>query len=125
MDKVSNEALFQAYEETTIEIFQSENQLKDLGWKEYFVITAWNPFSKELSLIENRARNIALHQELLEMGAELLKAVGRSNDWIWFEESFAVKGISQSKMIQMAKKYQQNAIFQISIGQRKVISCID
>jgi Protein of unknown function (DUF3293) len=125
MDEVSSEALFQAYEETTIEIFKSENQLKDLGWKEYFVITAWNPFSKELSLTENRARNIALHQELLEMGAELLKAVGRSNDWNWFEESFAVKGISQSKMIQMAKKYQQNAIFQISIGQRKVISCID
>ena len=125
MDEVSNEALFQAYEETTIEIFLSENQLKDLGWKEYFVITAWNPFSKELSLTENRARNIALHQELLEMGAELLKAVGRSNDWMWLEESFAVKGISQSKMIQLAKKYQQNAIFQISIGQRKVISCID
>ena len=125
MDEVSNEALFQAYEETTIEIFLSENQLKDLGWKEYFVITAWNPFSKELSLTENRARNIALHEELLEMGAELLKAVGRSNDWMWLEESFAVKGISQSKMIQMAKKYQQNAIFQISIGQRKVISCID
>jgi len=125
MDEVSNEALFQAYEETTIEIFLSENQLKDLGWKEYFVITAWNPFSKELSLTENRARNIALHQELLEMGAELLKAVGRSNDWMWLEESFAVNGISQSKMIQLAKKYQQNAIFQISIGQRKVISCID
>jgi hypothetical protein len=125
MDEVSNEALFQAYEETTIEIFQSENQLKDLGWKEYFVITAWNPFSEELLLTENRARNIALHEELLEMGAELLKAVGRSNDWMWLEESFAVKGISQSKMIQMAKKYQQNAIFQISIGQRKVISCID
>jgi hypothetical protein len=59
------------------------------------------------------------------MGAELLKAIGRSNDWRWLEESFAVHGISQNKMIQMAKKYQQNAIFHISSGKRKVISCVD
>ena len=125
MDEVSNEALFQAYEETTIEIFQSENQLKDLGWKEYFVITAWNPFSKELSLTENRRRNDELEKELLDLGAELMKAVGRSHDWKWLEESFAVRGISQMEIIQIAKKYQQNAIFKISNGERKVISCLD
>jgi hypothetical protein len=64
MGEFSNDDLKQAYEETTIEIFYSENQLKDLGWNEYFVITAWNPFSKELSISENRARNIALEQDL-------------------------------------------------------------
>jgi Protein of unknown function (DUF3293) len=125
MDEVSNEALFQAYEETTIEIFQSENQLKDLGWKEYFVITAWNPFSKELSLIENRRRNDELEKDLLGLRTELMKAVGRSHDWKWLEESFAVRGISQMEIIQIAKKYQQNAIFKISNGERKVISCLD
>ena len=125
MEEMSNDTLFQAYEGTTIEIFQSENQLKDLGWNEYFVITAWNPFSHELELDENRRRNDELEKELLGLGAELLKAVGRSQDWKWFEESFAVKGISQSEIIEIANKYQQNAIFQIINGDRKVISCID
>jgi hypothetical protein len=65
MEEMSNDALFQAYEGTTIEIFQSENQLKVLGWNEYFVITAWNPFSQELELDENRRRNDELEKELL------------------------------------------------------------
>jgi Protein of unknown function (DUF3293) len=125
MDEVSNEALFQAYEETTIEIFQSENQLKDLGWNEYFVITAWNPFSEPLSLDENRHRNSELEKDLMGLRAELLKAIGRSKNWKWFEESFAVRDINLSEIVQMAMKYQQNAIFQITTEGRKIISCID
>jgi hypothetical protein len=124
MKEMSNDTLFQAYEGTTIEIFQSENQLKDLGWNEYFVITAWNPFSQELELDENRRRNDELEKELLGLGAELLKAVGRSHDWKWFEESFAVRKMSLGEMTQLATKYQQNAIFHITSEGKKVISCI-
>ena len=119
------EGLFQAYEETTIEIFQSEKQIEDFGWIEYFVITAWNPFSKQLSLDENRRRNSELENDLLAVNAELLKAIGRSNDWKWFEESLAVRNMSLSEIVQVAKKYQQNAIFQVTTEGRKVISCID
>ena len=125
MKDENTDALFQAYGETTIEIFQSEKQLDDLGWDEYFVITAWNPCSQELALAENRSRNIELDKELLVAGAELLKAIGRSNDWRWFEESFAVRKISLIEIFQKAKKYQQNAIFHITNEGRKVISCIN
>ena len=119
------EGLFQAYEETTIEIFQSEKQIEDLGWNEYFVITAWNPLSEQLSLDENRRRNSELEKDLLEAKAELLKAIGRSHDWKWFEESFAVRNIDVNEIVQKAKKYEQNAIFQITTEGRKVISCLD
>ena len=125
MGEMSNDDLFQAYEETTIDIIQSENQLKDLGWNEYFVITAWNPFSEPLSLDENRRRNSELEKDLLELRADLLKAIGRSDDWKWFEESFAVRNINLREIVQMAVKYQQNALFQITTEGRKVISCID
>ena len=125
MKDEKTEGLFQAYEETTIEIIQSEKQIEDLGWNEYFVITAWNPFSKQLSLDENRRRNSELEQDLLTVNAELLKAIGRSNDWKWFEESLAVRNMSLSEIVQVAKKYQQNAIFQVTTEGRKVISCID
>jgi hypothetical protein len=125
MKDEKTEGLFQAYEETTIEIIQSEKQIEDLGWNEYFVITAWNPFSKQLSLDENRRRNSELENDLLAVNAELLKAIGRSNDWKWFEESLAVRNMSLSEIVQVAKKYQQNAIFQVTTEGRKVISCID
>ena len=125
MKDKETEGLFQAYEETTIEIIQSEKQIEDLGWNEYFVITAWNPFSKQLSLDENRRRNRELENDLLAVNAELLKAIGRSNDWKWFEESLAVRNMSLSEIVQVAKKYQQNAIFQVTTEGRKVISCID
>jgi hypothetical protein len=125
MKHENTEDLFQAYEETTIEVFQSEKQIEDLGWSEYFVITAWNPFSKQLQLDENRLRNSELEKDLLAVGAVLLKAIGRSNDWKWFEESFAVRNIDLSEIIQSAKKYQQNAIFHVTDEGRKVISCID
>ena len=125
MKDEKTEGLFQAYEETTIEIFQSEKQIEDLGWSEYFVITAWNPLSEQLSLDENRRRNGELEKDLLAARAEFLKAIGRSNDWKWFEESFAVRNIDLSEIVQKAKKYQQNAIFQITTKGRKVISCLD
>ena len=125
MKDEETEGLLQAYEETTIEIIQSEKQIEDLGWIEYFVITAWNPFSKQLSLDENRRRNSELENDLLAVNAELLKAIGRSNDWKWFEESLAVRNMSLSEIVQVAKKYQQNAIFQVTTEGRKVISCID
>ena len=125
MKDEKTEGLFQAYEETTIEIFQSEKQIEDLGWSEYFVITAWNPLSEQLSLDENRRRNGELEKDLLAARAEFLKAIGRSNDWKWFEESFAVRNIDLSEIVQKAKKYQQNAIFQITTTGRKVISCLD
>ena len=125
MKDEETEGLLQAYEETTIEIIQSEKQIEDLGWNEYFVITAWNPFSKQLSLDENRRRNSELEKDLLALRAELLKAIGRSNDWKWFEESFAVRNIALKEIIQKARKYQQNAIFQVTTEGRKVISCID
>lgn len=125
MKDEKTEGLFQAYEETTIEIFQSEKQIEDLGWNEYFVITAWNPFSKQLSLDENRRRNSELENDLLAVNAEMLKAIGRSNDWKWFEESLAVRNMSLSEIVQVARKYQQNAIFHVTTEGRKVISCID
>lgn len=125
MRNKKTEGIFHAYKETTIEIFQSEKHIKDLGWSEYFVITAWNPFSKKLSLAENRQRNIELEKDLLYARAEILKAIGRSDDWKWFEESFAVRDIDMIEIVRIAKKYQQNAIFQLSSEGRKVIPCID
>lgn len=125
MKDEKTEGLFQSYEETTIEIFQSEKQIEDLSWSEYFVITAWNPFSEQLSLDENRRRNSELEKDLLAVRGELLKAIGRSNDWRWFEESFAVRNMSLSEIVEVAKKYQQNAIFHITPEGRRVISCLD
>ena len=122
MDK--NGELHQAYEETVIELFMTEDLLQNFGWEQYFLITAWNPFSKKLSFAENQERNLSLGRDLLQSGASVTKALGRSVDWEWVEESFAVKNINLENVIRLAKKYEQNAIFEVSPNGRKIISCL-
>jgi len=124
MNNPGQDDLAQLYEATIVEIILDDQELHGLGWAEYFLITAWNPFSKKLSVVENLKRNELLLEDLRTLGAELMRAIGRSPDWEWFEESFAVKKVSLELLIDLAKKYEQNAIFHINKGQRKVISCL-
>ena len=124
MNKSVPNSLAQSYEETIVEIILDDHEMQGLGWAEYFLITAWNPFSQKLTVTENLKRNELLLEDLRTLGAESMRAIGRSPDWEWFEESFAAKKISLELVVDLAKKYEQNAIFQINQGVRKVISCL-
>jgi hypothetical protein len=83
--------------------------LKEHDFKSWCFITAWNPFSKALSVEENIPLNSLLEQDLTVY--EVYPSEGKDTIGNWDPEiSFFVGNISREDAIYLGKKYQQNAI---------------
>ncbi len=74
-------------------------------------ITAFNPFSKELTAEENHRRQAALAKELTLRSLDFVEGVGRhpSGDWPG-EPSFLVFGLELEAAKSLGIAYDQNAI---------------
>ena len=75
----------------------------------FAILTAWNPNNQPLSLEENTARNEALFEKLLEYGHPFDEALGYLDDHS--EESYCIYGIGFEEAIELAKAFEQYAIF--------------
>ena len=74
-------------------------------------ITAFNPYSQELPLEENRLRNKKLEGKIQSLDLYYIKGDGRCGDSGEVgEESFLVFGLSKKQAINLGKELQQNAI---------------
>ena len=83
--------------------------LKEQSFDSWCFITAWNPFSKALSLEENTALNSKLEADLINN--TVFPAAGKDTLGEWPPEiSFFVGNISKEQALFLGKKYQQNAI---------------
>ena len=81
------------------------------------LITAWNPYSRLLSELENRNRNRALAVVLRKLGLSFLPAVGRDEFGQWpAEESLFVVGLNRADALSIGQKFSQNAILYGQIG---------
>ena len=124
----SEASLWQSYKETIVEIVLKEKSLRDRQlyeiWKtDFYMITAANPFSKLLTDDENRIRNQELHSLLIKDYQEILTGIGKDSTSTWAEEGWVVRGGEEEKLILLAKKYQQNAIFKFTQEGREIIDC--
>lgn len=124
----SDDSLWQSYKETIVEIVLQEKSLSDRQlyeiWKtDFYMITAANPFSKLLTDDENRIRNQELHSLLIKDYQEILTGIGKDSTSTWAEEGWVVRGGEEEKLILLAKKYQQNAIFKFTQEGREIIDC--
>ena len=88
--------------------------LIELNVKFAAFITAFNPYSQELSLKENRLRNKKLEGKIQSLDLYYIKGDGRCGDSGEVgevgEESFLVLGLSKKQAINLGKESQQNAI---------------
>jgi hypothetical protein len=85
--------------------------LKKNGADSAIFITAWNPFSKQLSDKENRFRNEMLKKELIGRSLKFLDGFGQDPAGKWTEEeSFLVLGISLEAAKKLCNQFEQNAI---------------
>ena len=85
--------------------------LIELNVKFAAFITAFNPYSQELSLKENRLRNKKLEGKIQSLDLYYIKGDGRCGDsGVVGEESFLVLGLSKKQAINLGKESQQNAI---------------
>ena len=124
----SEASLWQSYKETIVEIVLKEKSLSDRQlyeiWKtDFYMITAANPFSKLLTDDENRIRNQELHSLLIKDYQEILTGIGKDSTSTWTEEGWIVRGGEEEKLILLAKKYEQNAIFKFTQEGREIIDC--
>ena len=126
--KESEDSLWQSYKETIVEIVLQEKSLSDrqlyeIWGTDFYMITAANPFSKLLTDEENRIRNQELHSNLSEYYQEILAGIGKDSTSTWAEEGWVVRGVEEQKLISLAKKYEQNAIFKFTQEGREIIDC--
>jgi hypothetical protein len=124
----SDDSLWQSYKETIVEIVLQEKSLSDRQlyeiWRtDFYMITAANPFSKLLTDDENRIRNQELHLMLIKDYQEILTGIGKDSTGTWAEEGWVVRGGEEEKLILLAKKYEQNAIFKFTQEGREIIDC--
>ena len=124
----SDDSLWQSYKETIVEIVLQEKSLSDRQlyeiWRtDFYMITATNPFSKLLTDDENRIRNQELHLILIKDYQEILTGIGKDSTGTWAEEGWVVRGGEEEKLISLAKKYEQNAIFKFTQEGREIIDC--
>lgn len=124
----SDDSLWQRYKETIVEIVLQEKNLSDRQlyeiWRtDFYMITAANPFSKLLTDDENRIRNQELHLLLIKDYQEILTGIGKDSTGTWAEEGWVVRGGEEEKLILLAKKYEQNAIFKFTQEGREIIDC--
>jgi hypothetical protein len=117
--------LIMAYEETdfrvleprefTLRVGQRSAELHalyvELGVKCAGYLTAWNPFSKEASELENENAQRQLLRQLSLEGFPALNALGidPSGDWPG-EESVFVPGLSLDRAKSLGSEFGQNAI---------------
>jgi hypothetical protein len=129
--------LLEAYKATCYEIINPKiqiyidienevlfNFLKENYISSWCFITAWNPYSKELSNDENIHLNNRLEKELKDYKIYAAQGQGTTGDWPP-ESSFFVVDISEGDAMALGKKYKQNAIvYGNNDGKAKLITLV-
>ena len=121
-EAVERERLRRAYLNTTYWVYNpaieirvdKENHglaatLQQIGHNEWAYLTAWNPFSKQLSTEENEIRNQRLLDDLRPYQVFHGEGVGDDPSWPP-EKSYFIAGIHREVAIYLGKKYEQHAI---------------
>lgn len=81
------------------------------GVREWVFITAFNPFSQQLSDEENKNRQSELCVYLESRELNYVPGFGEASDGSWIPEpSLLVLGIDREAAIELARKLEQNAI---------------
>jgi len=87
-----------------------------------YVISAANPLEEVLSPEKNKKRHSGLKSILESRKLKPEEVFGESSNGTWSEASFAVEGMSQEDACELAKKFGQRAIFELTQDEIRVIS---
>ena len=81
------------------------------------ILTAWNPRSQQLPLLENHSRNNQLISKLDDY--TIFKAIGQGGDSSWSsEESFLILGIKRTEVDKLAIEFEQYAYVWLESGKQ-------
>ena len=128
-NKEIDQNLHEKYGKTVVEIKFGDQVLTHQEYfkkvqEVFYMITAANPFSNQLTTQENTLLNEELKIDLEAEGLEPLPGIGKDPSSDWLEEGWVVKGLDETILIDLAKKYQQNAIFRFDGKTQFVVNCL-
>ena len=89
-----------------------------------YIITASNPMDNQLPDNENKQRNAQLQSIIKRSGSLCVPIIGTSEDLSHQETSF-ITDLQSKKVIQLAKKFNQRAIFEINMDNLSIIPCYE
>lgn len=89
------------------------------------IVTAWNPGADFRSDDENREQQRALIRELEETGLTWLPAHGSGFDVDHGEESVAVFDLGRDAAVALARRWSQDAVFELEADTMWLVFCID
>ena len=87
-----------------------------------YVISAYNPLEEVLSTKENERRHLALGAILKSRKLKFEEVFGSSPNGKWSERSFAIEGMGKEDACELAEKFGQRAVFELTQDEIKVIS---
>ncbi len=90
-----------------------------------FLSTAWNPFGEERSADENAAANVRMEAELRSLSTVVVRAVGHDTETGYREEGFAVAGIGRAEALEVARRFEQEAIYEVDDDTVRIVPCDD
>jgi len=122
----------QEYLDTIVEITLADGQAIALSDGEhapaqmplpFYVLTAWNPASRERAGWVNAVDQSLLEGVLHGRGCETLPALGRDPRGTWEEPGVAAWGLTQEEAIKLGCDFGQNAIFAVTDEGRQLLWC--
>ena len=90
-----------------------------------FVISAENPFEEVLLSDQNNKRTSCLRKLLKYRELKFMKVFGKSPHGSWKQASFAIEGISKKDACELAKKFGQRAIFELTQDDKMRVISVD
>jgi hypothetical protein len=87
------------------------------------VLTAWNPGDERPGAAANRTANERLAGAVDAAGGRRWAAMGVAPDDSWFEEGYAVTGLSRDVAVSLARAARQVAIFEVSPDGMLLLFC--
>lgn len=80
-----------------------------------WVITAWNPDGRVVTPTENADANLLLEADLRALESRFVPATGRAVDGSpHHEDGYLVSGINRPTALGLGRRFQQDAVFEIS-----------
>lgn len=89
------------------------------------VVTAWNPRSQLLQVAENHLRNQNLLEILDKHRLRHLPCRGQACNGSWYEDGFAILGISTEVARELGAMFQQNAVFKLTESDFSIVDSSD
>jgi hypothetical protein len=81
-------------------------------------ITAWNPYSKNMTPKKNEKNQDSLIRLLTKKKIQIIFGQGRSPDLKCFEDSILALGVSKEDAVKFGKRFKQNAVVYYEINRK-------